>query len=547
VIKQDFTHRWTNCPICCGQFIHYVFSLSGHRIVKCGNCGLMGINPQPSDQVLKDIYNENYFLLSQTQEGEDHSRSLKHSTAQLYLDLLERYMGQFGRSLQGAQLLEVGIGFGDFLLAAQARGCEITGVEYSEAALQRARLRLGTSVPLIHGEISALPSSARFDIIVFIDVIEHVPDPLEFLKKAYGALRDDGVIFCVFPSLDSRTAKVQGVDWAEFKLEHLYYFDDANARRLITKSGFTDIVTEFARKTLSLRYIAAHFEVFQHHYWTSLLRLFGKIFPSPVLNYPFNIVVSGTALIAKKMADPHGNFKLSVIMAVYNEVATVRAAIEGVLAKSICCCDIDLVIVESNSTDGSRDVVEEFRKYPMVCIIHEDRPMGKGHAVRQGMKVAQGDIVLIQDADVEYDFEDYDALVESFRDGGQTFVLGSRHGGEKWKLRHFEGQAVTSFLVNTVHWILTFAINLLFGVRLTDPFTMFKVFRRSAVQGLTFHCNRFDFDIELLLKLIRKGHRPIEVPVNYSARSFEEGKKVRFFRDPPTWVWAILKYRFTKI
>ena len=90
-------------------------------------------------------------------------------------------------------------------------------------------------------------------------------------------------------------------------------------------------------------------------------------------------------------------------------------------------------------------------------------------------------------------------------------------------------------------------INVLYGVRLTDPFTMYKVFRRSAIQRLTFSSNRFDFDYELLIKLIRLGYEPIEVPVNYTARSFKQGKKVRFFRDPLTWIWAIIKFRFSRL
>ena len=249
----------------------------------------------------------------------------------------------------------------------------------------------------------------------------------------------------------------------------------------------------------------------------------------------------------RKRSDLPRNLKLSVVMAVFNEAATVRSAIEGVLAKRIKDCDINLIIIESNSSDGSREIVEQFRGNQRVHLIFEGEPCGKGHAVRQGLNAATGDVVLIQDADLEYDFGDYDALIDPLRNGGETFVLGSRHGGNKWKVRHFVGQPIVALLTNTVHWLLTYMINVLFDVRLTDPFTMFKVFRRSAIDGLKFHCNRFDFDYELLLKLIRKGHRPVEVPVNYSSRSFKEGKKVRFFRDPITWVWAILKFRFIEM
>jgi len=333
----------------------------------------------------------------------------------------------------------------------------------------------------------------------------------------------------------------------EFKLEHLFYFSRANARRLLVKAGFEDIAVLPAKKTLSLKYIAAHFDLHPRPYWTPLLHRIQRIVPRAVSEHPFEVVASGILLLARKSVRLQKQLRLSVVMAVFNEAATTRTAIEGVLAKQIRDCIIDLIIIESNSTDGSREIVEEFRENPRVQIILEDRPRGKGHAIRQGFEIARGDIVLIQDADLEYDFEDYDALIEAMRNGGETFVLGSRHGGEKFKVRQFEGTPIVAFLANSVHWILTFLINVLFRVRLTDPFTMFKVFRRSAIYGLTFHKNRFDFDYELLLKLIRRGHKPIEVPVNYTARSFTEGKKVRFFRDPLTWVWAILEFRFTKI
>lgn len=507
----------------------------------------MGISPQPSDETLKKIYGDGYFPLSRTAEGENHSRLLKYATAQHYLNVLEEYLKRPGRHVQGTRLLEIGIGNGDFLVAAKNRGYDVTGIEYSETNAKNAGLRLDQSVRIIRGEVFDLPSSERFDVIVFNDVLEHVRDPLKFLGRIHEALNEDGLIFCTMPSLDSRTAQLQGTNWIEFKLEHLFYFNDANARRLLVKASFENVALLPARKTLSLKYITAHFESFPRHFWTPMLRIICRLVPRAVSEFPFNVVASGLILMAKKRNDPDRHLKVSIVMAVYNEAATVRRAIEGVLAKKIRDCDIDLIIVESNSSDGSREIVEQFRGDPRVNVILEEQARGKGHAIREGLKTVQGDIVLIQDADLEYDFEDYDALIETLRNGGETFVLGSRHGGVKWKVRHFEGQALVAFLANTVHWTLTFMINMLFGVRLTDPFTMFKVFRRSAIYGLTFHCNRFDFDYELLLKLIRKGHKPVEVPVNYSARSFKEGKKIRFFRDPLTWVWAILRFRFTKI
>jgi glycosyltransferase involved in cell wall biosynthesis len=236
--------------------------------------------------------------------------------------------------------------------------------------------------------------------------------------------------------------------------------------------------------------------------------------------------------------------KLSVIVPAYNEAATVKILLDGLLLKEIPGMELEIIIVESSSTDGTRAVVESYRSHPRVKIIYEDRARGKGHAVRTGFAHATGDIILIQDADLEYDLADYDAVVAPIVAGKQTFVLGSRHGDGGYNIRKFVGQPIRAFVLNSAHWGFTLLINASLGIWLRDPFTMYKVFRRDCLHGLTFTCNRFDFDWELLIKLIRAGHRPIEIPVTYRSRSFAEGKKVRIFRDPITWIWAWAKARF---
>ena len=204
-------------------------------------------------------------------------------------------------------------------------------------------------------------------------------------------------------------------------------------------------------------------------------------------------------------------------------------------------------MVESNSTDGTRSIVETYAAHPRVKLILEDRPRGKGHAVRAGLAHATGDVILIQDADLEYDLDDYDILLAPLAAGRQEFVLGSRHGEGGWAIRKFSDQPFQALILNLAHWGFTLLINVALFIWLKDPFTMYKVFRRECLEGLTFECNRFDFDWELLMKLVRKGHRPIEIPISYKSRSFKEGKKISMFRDPLTWLWAVVKYRFVKL
>jgi glycosyltransferase involved in cell wall biosynthesis len=215
---------------------------------------------------------------------------------------------------------------------------------------------------------------------------------------------------------------------------------------------------------------------------------------------------------------------LSVIVPIYNEAATVGAALDAILAKEIPGWRLEIILVESNSTDGTRDAVLARRDHPRVRLLLEDRPRGKGHAVRAGLAAATGDVVLIQDAD-----------------------LGSRHGEGGWAIRSFSDQPLQALVLNTAHWGFTLLINVSLGVWLRDPFTMYKVFRRDCLGGLRFECNRFDFDWELLIKLIRSGHRPIEIPVSYRSRSFKQGKKISMVRDPLTWLWALARFRFARL
>ncbi len=244
------------------------------------------------------------------------------------------------------------------------------------------------------------------------------------------------------------------------------------------------------------------------------------------------------------MSTPLQELSLSVIVPVFNEAATARTSLEAIVSKRIPGWVIQVIIVESNSTDGTRAIVETFRGRPNVEILLEERPRGKGHAVRAALPLAKGQVILFQDADLEYDLDDYEILLAPIAAGRQKFVLGSRHGEGGWAIRKFEDQPFRAFLLNSAHWTFTYLINVSLWINLRDPFTMYKVFHRDCLQGLTFTCNRFDFDWEILIKLIRKGYRPIEIPITYRSRSFKEGKKISMFRDPITWIIAWAKARF---
>ena len=502
----------------------------------------MFLNPPPSDEDLAKIYNADYFLGNDSDEGRRTTSELKRATARQYLAELARYQGT-----PAGRMLEVGCGEGDFLAEAEAAGYEVLGVEYSEAASATANERLKRG-RVEQGELkSAKLPDAHFDVCVLNDVIEHVRDPIAFLREVQRVLRPGGALFIATPSLDSWSARSMKERWMEWKPEHLLYFNSRNIQTALLKTGFREVLIRPGTKVLNFDYVKAHFDRFPVPVVTRSLRALGAFLPKSVRTAPRRVVASGMMVFCRKSAEPKRP-KLSVIIPAYNEAPTFKSLVDSVLRKQILGIDIEVIVVESNSTDGTREVARKFAHHPRVRLLLEERALGKGHAVRSGLAAATGDYILIQDADLEYDLEDYEALLEPLLSARAAFVLGSRHGGRNiWKMRSFSGQRCLSLFLNFGHWLFTTLVNVFFLQRLRDPFTMYKVFRRDCLYGLTFQCNRFDFDYELLIKLLRKGYQPVEIPVNYRSRSFKEGKKVSIWRDPITWLRALVRLRFTKV
>ncbi len=492
------------CHVCNGMRVYYLFSNYGHRVVRCDDCGLVFLNPQPGDDELARIHGTNNFPGGDNEAGRIVVSKAKQAAARLFLSEIRRYHG-----FETGRLLEVGCGDGDFLVLAEAAGWQVTGIEYSPDACKIAQQRLKNG-KVSCGELQqAGLASEQFDLCVVSDVIEHDKSPLEFLREIHRLLKPGGTLMIATPSIDSWSVRFMRQNANEFKAGRLTYFDRQTIQTALFKSGFREIIIQAGQKDIN--------------------------------------AASGTMIFSRK-TELRPQPVLSVVIPAFNEAKTFGTLMESLLRKDMAGLQMEIVVVESNSTDGTREVALKFQDHPKVKLILEDQPHGKGHAVRAGFKAASGDYVLIQDADLEYDLEDYDALLEHLVAGRSAFVLGSRHGGRNvLKMRQFTGQLGLSLFLNLGHWFFATLINVLFRQRLRDPFTMFKVFRRDCLSGLEFECNRFDFDFELLIKLIRKGYCPVELPVNYRSRSFKEGKKVRMWRDPLTWLVALTRLRFSKI
>ena len=238
---------------------------------------------------------------------------------------------------------------------------------------------------------------------------------------------------------------------------------------------------------------------------------------------------------------------LSVIIAAYNEANTIAQTITNLykVLKSLPCA-FEVIIVESNSTDETRNILKQLEQELDLRLFFQDYPKGKGSAVRLGMNQMLGDVFLIYDADAEYNPSDIPKLLIPIENGITSFVLGTRHENGK-AIRTMQNHKLRPILMNAAHKFFCFLINKSCKVNLTDPFTMYKVFRCEIFKDIRLTSNRFDLDWELVIKAIRLGSNPIEIPVSYTSRSFSEGKKVRFFRDPINWLIAYFKFSFLPI
>lgn len=223
--------------------------------------------------------------------------------------------------------------------------------------------------------------------------------------------------------------------------------------------------------------------------------------------------------------------KLSVIIPIYNEKATIRTLLDRI-GRIRLPVEREIVIVDDGSTDSTRDLLRTLQS-PEITLCFHNENQGKGAAVRTGLRVASGDIVLIQDGDLEYDPADYPILIQPIIDKRARVVYGSRIlGGNKVSyLRFYWGGRFLSFLAN-----------LIYGIRITDESTCYKVFDTALLKGLELRCKGFEFCPEVTAKVSRLGEPIIELPISYAPRSIEEGKKIRW-TDGLIAVWTLFRYR----
>jgi glycosyltransferase involved in cell wall biosynthesis len=225
--------------------------------------------------------------------------------------------------------------------------------------------------------------------------------------------------------------------------------------------------------------------------------------------------------------------KLSVIIPVYNEARNIAEILKRVRAARAAS---EIVVVDDGSRDGSRELLQQMDGKGRLRVILHPENRGKGAAVRTGIEAARGDVVLIQDADLEYNPGDYPALLQPIKDGIADVVYGSRFlGGPR---------RAVMFWHMIANQLLTLMTNVLYNTILSDMETGYKVFRREITAGMNLRANGFDFEPEFTAKVLKRRYRIFEVPITFNPRDYTEGKKIKLW-DAFVAVWTLLKYKFT--
>lgn len=228
--------------------------------------------------------------------------------------------------------------------------------------------------------------------------------------------------------------------------------------------------------------------------------------------------------------------KISIVIPVYNEINTISEILRCVRKVDLGEIEKEIIVVDDFSGDGTTEILQKQTNSAETRIVYHQKNQGKGAALRTGFKYITGDIIIIQDADLEYDPEEYVFLIEPIKKGVADVVYGSRLSGGRV-------QRVYMFWHKVGNRLITLIANILYNNTLTDIETGYKVFRREVVQDLRLKSNDFCIEPEITAKVFKKGYRVYEIPISYYGRTYKEGKKITW-KHGFSAIWALIKYRF---
>lgn len=518
-------NRFVVCPACQRDVPKYLFHRAGVRFVQCASCDAVYVNPMQEHPV----NNLDVEKLAPFKNPRD--RELMVADMQALLDhVAADHVRTTGAALERTLLI------GRYL------------PEFSELGRE-----IGFTVAPItdeHFHAIAVDSDTKWlapylerapQVVILQELLESCADPGAVIEKLASALPASTQFVVTYTNAESLPARILRRNWSQFFGTKSVFLSTGNLTALLGRHGLV-LKSQYP---LPVHRTAGYVAEMAERLLPNLgIKTIANATKLRDINIPVRagnrVAVFGRASVSNTKE------KLSIILPVFNEHRFAAQVIDAVLAKELPI-DRELIIVESNSTDGTREIVRGYEGRPGVRVVYEDKPRGKGHAVRTGLQHVKGTIVLIQDSDFEYDIDDYDALLEPLLQHKTMFVLGSRSLGlDDWKVRKYDTTPIRGALLNFAQVMFAKTYNTLYQQRATDINTMFKVFRSECLDGLDLHSNGFELDIELACKLARNGNSPMEVPVNYVARGFEDGKKIRFWRDAVPSYFAIYRYRFAK-
>lgn len=518
VLRARERAEFLDCPVCGSRDDDYLFYDDAGRHVRCRGCGFVFVNPVPTEPpsawtLSKDLASripmKRALLVKEVKE------------------LLDRSIEAFERAQarQPSRVVFLGAVTPEILSSAKAGELPAEVIVLSDEEI--------VSLLWQCDAVSLRQLLADVDLLILHELLDHAMRPDRVLQAILSSLPHAAWVAVVYRDNAAPAARILRRWWRDYAAGRTSFFWRENVVALARRAG---------------AWPRASFEVWTRQTLSTALHRFvpsvGTSRMNRVLDFiRFKAPLGRTVtLIEVQQAQPE---VLSIVVPIFNERPYAKRIVESLLALNLPIGH-EIVIVESNSTDGTREIVEAFAGRPGVKLILEERPRGKGHAVRTGLRAVTGTIVLIQDADFEYDLEDYSSVLRPILTHRAEFVLGSRTLGlGGWKVRRYSATPLKGLLMNFAQVMFARLYNVLFGQKTTDINTMFKVFRRDCLSRFQLKSNGFELDIELACKLAAAGFGPYEVPVNYSGRGFEEGKKIRFFHDAFHSFLMLLRCRFT--
>ncbi|NOU26700.1 MAG: glycosyltransferase [Polyangiaceae bacterium] len=506
-----------DCPVCGSSVNGYLFHKRGVRFVRCLACGLVYVNPTGGEGA--NYFDMNAFEAHRDPRDRGHYLNTVRSAVAKMCDEYTRRVGRAPR-----RVLLVGRYLPEFRTDGDLVGRGVVVVEVDQSQFDALR-RTGDARSLIEH------ITPEVDLVVLNEYIEATSHMRSVVSGIQQASHPEAWVGVVYANAASLPARILRRYWPRYFDMKSAFLSAPNIAELFVGAGYEMVRQRAVPSELSAGYALERMSSAPKGVTQSLRALELK-------------VPTGTHQALFRRRSVRAPEKLTIVLPVYNEARYVADVIEAVLAKQVKIPK-EVIVVESNSTDGTRDIVKRFEGRDGIKVIYEDAPRGKGRAVRTGLAAASGTIILIQDADFEYDLDDYDALLEPILQHKTSFVLGSRSLGlDDWKVRKYAATPIRGFLMNFAQVGFAKTFNLLYQQQVTDVNTMFKVFRAECLDGVDLVSEGFNLDIELACRIVKNGYAPMEVPVNYVSRGFDEGKKIDFWRDAWPSYLAFFRFRF---